>query len=613
MNTWEASPLIKPPQPNWVKWIWDPGKDRAYAVDNTNLTLRVYELPNLPERQVLHLPGPASAAATSAGGDLVAAAVKVSGQYRVLVRDLAKGVQLPQLGASGEDVSQLLFSPDKAILGALYHDGTLGLWDLAALKPLPTPPNSGTERNSWFWFFPQGKRLLLEAEAGCRVWDIEAGKESLLAAGEIELMPCDRFSPGGDYFLASPDWHELDLLDARTLQLVGTLRGHVGSVFGFKFSRNGKLLATASVDQTARIWDLAARRELAILGGFGERISDVAFIQDDQKVVVIGGSGILKLYDWPKVVSSGLFAASSYPEGVIGIAISPDQRTLATRAVRGTVTLWDRTNRTPVLSFDLNDHAYGNLAFAPDGKSLGWVSSKMLRVLSLDSGKICTFPVDGSRDRGDVAFSPDGAELAFACRTQLMVLELKSQRPQGFAPSDDEVVGVNYSPDGKLLAFGDRLGSVTLCDRHTRQVLSKKAKVQPPHVYGVAFSPDGRLLATCSGAAAIMLWKVDQHGLRLKSTLHGHVGYIGGLTLSPDGTRLVTGSGDHTLKLWDVNQGVEVATLYGHTDMIGPPAFTKEGDTIHSCGFGADRQIRIWTVAPTDALAPKMQTIQRPP
>ena len=612
MTTWEALPLIKPRHQSWVEWVWDPVTQRAYSKDDTNQTLTVYSLPKLEERQVVHLPGPASAVATSPSGDMLAVAVEVKGEHRVLLWDLVKGGQPAVLGAHDEDLSQIQFSRDKTILGALYRDGTLGLWDLVRLKPLSAGSNGPAAHFDFLQFFPDGRRLLLgEGQDRWWIWDISTEKGSLFTAAPIEPMYYHGFSPGGEYLLTSVNRQELNLLDARTLQLVGTLHGHLGLVRGVGYSPDGKLIATASVDQTVRIWDLGTQRAIAILGGFGERISDVKFTPDGQYLVLIGGSGKLKVYDWRKVVNSGLFATTSYLEGTIALAISPDQRTLATRAVNGSVTLWDRMSRKEVQSFPLNDTGFGNLAFSPDGKSLAWVSRKALRVLSLESAQIIPFAVDGSGDRGDVAFSPDGAELAYACRTQLMVLELKSQRLQMFAPSDDEVVGVGYSPDGKFLAFGDRLGSVTLCDRRTRRVF-KQPKVQPPHVYCVQFSPDSRLLATCSGDSSIKLWGVGPRGLTLHSTLLGHVGAILGLAFSPDGTRLVTGAGDQTLKLWDVNRGVEVATLYGHNDYLGVLVFTRDGNTIYSCGFGADRQIRLWEAAPPDHLATKARPASIP-
>ena len=83
---------------------------------------------------------------------------------------------------------------------------------------------------------------------------------------------------------------------------------------------------------------------------------------------------------------------------------------------------------------------------------------------------------------------------------------------------------VEYSPDGALIAFGDRQGTVTLCERASGRVLSKKEKAHPPYVEDVEMSPDGRLLATCGADASIKLWRVQPDGLHLQKTLRGHMG-----------------------------------------------------------------------------------------
>lgn len=71
-------------------------------------------------------------------------------------------------------------------------------------------------------------------------------------------------------------------------------------------------------------------------------------------------------------------------------------------------------------------------------------------------------------------------------------------------------------------------------------------------VLGVIFSPDGKVLATGSRDKTIKLW--DPKSGELKRTLTGHTGHVESLTFSPDGTTLVTGGGggDTSVRIWDM-------------------------------------------------------------
>lgn len=267
------------------------------------------------------------------------------------------------------------------------------------------------------------------------------------------------------------------------------------------------------------------------------------------------------------------------------------------------MTIWERTTRAPLWSKYFDDkESLSPIRYSPDGNKLAWNTQEGLRILSLPSGAITPIPLNGNADEvvRPVAFSPDGLELAYSCRTQLLVLDLTSLRPRLFAPTDEEVFAINYSPDGKRMVFGDRLGSLTMCDRSTGQILFK-TNAHSPHVLSVEFSGNGRLLATAGSDALIKLWIVHPNSLTLKSTLRGHRGYVR-CSFSPDASRLVSGATDQMLKLWDVKRGDELATFYGHTDYLSYEQFAEDGNTLYSIGFGDDRPFRYWEAPPLDQI-----------
>jgi WD40 repeat protein len=93
------------------------------------------------------------------------------------------------------------------------------------------------------------------------------------------------FSPDGTKVVTASVDQTARVWDAATGAEIAVLKGHEGNVISAAFSPDGTKVVTASVDQTARMWDAATGAEVAVLEGHDSRVVSAAFSPDGTKVV----------------------------------------------------------------------------------------------------------------------------------------------------------------------------------------------------------------------------------------------------------------------------------------------------------------------------------------
>jgi WD40 repeat protein len=87
------------------------------------------------------------------------------------------------------------------------------------------------------------------------------------------------FSPDGALLATASDDCTARIWEVATGTLRATLKGHVGGVRHINFSPDGALLATASYDDTTRLWNVASGASLVTLvvlsrGGYATLLSE---------------------------------------------------------------------------------------------------------------------------------------------------------------------------------------------------------------------------------------------------------------------------------------------------------------------------------------------------
>jgi WD40 repeat protein len=107
------------------------------------------------------------------------------------------------------------------------------------------------------------------------------------------------FSPDESHIVTASVDETARIWDAATDKEIVVLRGHedVLGVRSAAFSPDGSRIITASGDKTARIWDAATGKEMVVLRGHNDGVQSAAFSPDGLRIVTASSDETARIWD----------------------------------------------------------------------------------------------------------------------------------------------------------------------------------------------------------------------------------------------------------------------------------------------------------------------------
>jgi sugar lactone lactonase YvrE len=295
-------------------------------------------------------------------------------EWRYLWRLCQQGDALHTLSVHPGGVSAVAFSKD-GLLATGDVGGTAKLWDVSGLREIASiAHNRQSAGVTSVAFSPDGE--LFAAGSGDRmvkVWRVATRQEVGTiqhSQGVNELA----FSADGNLLAISGGSQAsiLSLWDVTTHQSLP--EADVVSVRGIAFSPDNTTLACATSGVRVRLWDVAGRRESALLQEpHTSFVIDVAISPDSNILATCSWDTMICLWDLQALRNGQrrrLATLRGHRSYVNSLAFSPDGQTLASASLDHTVKLWSVAIGQEVATLKGHRGPVSWLAFSRDGTLL---------------------------------------------------------------------------------------------------------------------------------------------------------------------------------------------------------------------------------------------------
>uniref|UniRef100_A0A7C3ZI47 Novel STAND NTPase 1 domain-containing protein n=1 Tax=Planktothricoides sp. SpSt-374 TaxID=2282167 RepID=A0A7C3ZI47_9CYAN len=274
-------------------------------------------------------------------------------------------------------VTGLGWSPDGKFLATASRDKTVKIWKTDGTLA-GTLTGHADRVNSVTWS-PDGHLVATSSEDNTvKLWQVDGTLRQNMTPGKKPINNVS-FSPHGEVIaISSADgtvqiWRR-EAISAPPHEMLNyqyqqTILAHQQPVWTVTFSPDGSLIATASADNTVKIWNRNGQRLQTLEGHIGP-VNWVAFSPDGKTLASASDDNTVKL--WSSATGKVLGALEGHTDKVFNLNWRPDGKFIASASDDETVLLWnlDAADLERVGCVWLQDYLQNNVNVKPGERTL---------------------------------------------------------------------------------------------------------------------------------------------------------------------------------------------------------------------------------------------------
>lgn len=329
---------------------------------------------------------------------------------KAILWEVTTGKRIREFNGHTGMVVHAMYSPDEKNVLTVSLDGTARLWETNSGKQVRTIAkvdptlNEGKEAVSEDKFpfllaaiSPDGKQLLTSLlNNQPELQELQSGKRLSRFSGIMSLNMNPRYSTDGNQLASVGVNSPTDLRsvakvwDTKTGKLIHLLKGHTGFINVVVFHPEGKWIATAAEDSTARVWNIADEKELFRFP-HEKGVYKASFSQDGNYLITQTFTGMARIW---KLDDGSLIATIKHDSlkndrfGIWNFTLSPKGHYLKIVYYDDyRVELRNVATGAILRSFQTAKDSTGNFTFSTDESTIFYSEKRDLKAISLQDGQ----------------------------------------------------------------------------------------------------------------------------------------------------------------------------------------------------------------------------------